>query len=96
MTKRKHIKPKGGPKKPRRPRGYADLADLQEDERIKIIAQKLREGDTVAVVVGADSGILERYLQKIKVACGHQVEVEYSGDGPVANSRMLKLKMVLG
>jgi len=51
------------------PKGYADLADLPEDERIAVIAHHVRDhGLTVAVAVDNDPGKPERYTRKLRKA----------------------------
>jgi hypothetical protein len=53
----------------RRPEGFADLADLPEDERIGIIGHYIVEhGKTVAVCVDDWAGKAERYIEKINEA----------------------------
>lgn len=51
------------------PRGFADLADLSEDERIAVIAHQVREhGLTAAVCVDDVPGKPERYAKKLTAA----------------------------
>jgi hypothetical protein len=71
------------------PRGFADLADLPEDERIKFIAHHvLAHGLTVAVCVDDEVGKPERYAEKLR-ALG--VAVLSQDKGPVANVVTLKV-----
>jgi len=71
------------------PRGFADLADLPEDERIQIIAHHVRDhGLTVAVCVDDEPGKPERYAEKL-TALG--VRVLSQDKGPVANVVTLKV-----
>lgn len=50
-----------------KPRGYADLADLPEDERIAAIAHYVRDhGVTAAVCVDDVPGKPERYAKKLQ------------------------------
>lgn len=46
-------------------KGYADLADLPEDERIAIIARTAAAGNTVAVFVDNDC-VADRYTKKLE------------------------------
>lgn len=70
-------------------RGFADLADLPEDERIQAIAhQVLAHGLTVAVCVDDWPGKPERYAQKLR-ALGVVVLSQHKG--PVANVITLKV-----
>lgn len=49
------------------PKGFADLGDLPEDERIKIIAHQVRDhGLRVAVCVDDEPGKPERYAKKLE------------------------------
>ncbi len=51
----------------RRLKGYADLADLSEDERIEVMADQItRRGLTAAVVVDDEPGKPERYTEKLE------------------------------
>jgi hypothetical protein len=72
-----------------RPRGFQDLADLPEDERIARIAHYvLAHALTVAVCVDDEPGKPERYAQKLRAA-GCVVMEQF--DGPVANVVTLKV-----
>jgi len=46
-------------------KGYSDLADLPEDERIRIIGERAEAGNTVAVVLEDDDDKVARYIEKI-------------------------------
>lgn len=71
------------------PKGFADLADLPEDERIKVIARHVvAHGQTVAVCVDDEPGKPERYAVKLR-ALGVAVLEQHKG--PVANVVTLKV-----
>ena len=71
------------------PRGFADLADLPEDERIKAIAHYVRDhGCTVAVCVDDWSGKPERYAKKL---AEHGCRIVGQVSGPVAGVVTLKV-----
>ncbi len=71
------------------PRGFADLADLPEDERIKIIAHHvLVHGETIAVCVDDLPGKPERYARKLK-ALG--IAILSQTKGPVKDVVTLKV-----
>lgn len=49
--------------------GYADVANLPEDDRIKLICETvsgMRQGQTVGVVTDAELGKADRYIAKMK------------------------------
>ena len=72
------------------PRGYADLADLPEDERIKTIAHYVRDhGVTAAVCVDDEPGKPERYARKL-AALGCRVREK--SKGPIKNVVTLKVE----
>lgn len=77
----------------RRPKGYADLADMPEDERIGIIGNAVmdRPGETIAVVTDSDPGKLERYVNKI-VTRFPGIEVVDTMYGPAAEMVTVRLK----
>lgn len=51
----------------RRPKGYADLHTLSEDERIGVIGRSVMEqGMTVGVCVDDIAGKAERYARKLR------------------------------
>lgn len=71
------------------PKAFADLADLPEDERIKVIAHHvLAHGLTVAVCVDDEPGKPARYAQKLR-ALG--VAVLSQDKGPIPNVVTLKV-----
>jgi ABC-type Fe3+ transport system substrate-binding protein len=61
-----------------RPKGFADLADLPEDERIAIIAATAKGGAIVGVCVDDEIAKVERYIRKI-TALGVRVIDRTSG-----------------
>jgi hypothetical protein len=72
-----------------RPRGFQDLADLPEDERIAAIAHYVLEhGLTVAVCVDDWPGKPERYAQKLRA---RGVVVLSQQSGPIAKVVTLKV-----
>ena len=46
-------------------KGFADLADLPEAERVKIIAETAASGKIVGVVLERDEKKIKRYIEKI-------------------------------
>lgn len=73
------------------PEGYADLADLSEDERITIIGRTVVEmGKTVAVCVDAQPAKVARYIRKIRDRFPTVVVLSQS-NGPVAGIVTIKL-----
>lgn len=47
-------------------KGYADLHDLTEDNRIKVIGEAARKGNTIGVVLEKDEPKkIERYIKKV-------------------------------
>jgi hypothetical protein len=80
MSKRKRSKPYG----------FADLAGIGEDARIKtIVAHVERTRNTVAVVVDDEPGKPERYAEKLRAA---GLVVEILGKGPAAGMFSLRAK----
>lgn len=71
------------------PAGYTDLADLPEDERIRVIAHHVQShGLTVGVFLDHEPGKAERYTKKLeKLGCRVLQQVQ----GPVANVVTLKV-----
>ena len=63
-------------------RGFADLADMPEDERITAIAHYVRDhGVTAAVCVDDEPGKPERYARKL-IAQGCRVVEQTKGPVP--------------
>ena len=73
----------------RRPKGYADLSDLSEDERIATIAHLVRDhGLSVAVCVDDEPGKPERYAAKLqKLGCRILEQMK----GPIPNVITIKV-----
>ncbi len=46
-------------------KGYSDLADLPEDERIKIIGKAAQAGNIVGVALEDDADKIARYIGKL-------------------------------
>lgn len=64
-------------------KGYADLADLPEDERIAIIAKTAKAGNVVLVAIDDEDEKVDRYIRKL-TALG--VRIIDRGPGLVKNS----------
>jgi ribosome assembly protein YihI (activator of Der GTPase) len=80
--------------KPKKLPPYRDLADLPENKRIDAICARLRTGEIVGVVIDDEQPKVDRYLKKIRNRMSGQIEVEES-PGPVPESRVLKIRMVV-
>lgn len=72
-------------------KGYADLADLPEDQRITIIGQTAMKGGVIAVCVDADPGKADRYVRKLLTRFPELEEVERFA-GPVAGVVTVKVR----
>lgn len=72
------------------PKGFADLADLPEDERIELISHHVKQhGLSVAVCVDDLPGKPERYARKLeKLGC----RVVETLPGPVHNVVTLRVE----
>lgn len=46
-------------------KGYSDLADLPEDERIRIIGEAAEAGNVVGVALENDEAKIRRYIEKV-------------------------------
>ncbi len=68
-------------------KGYADLADLPEDERIEIIARTAAAGEIVGFVVDDDPKA-ERYIRKLR---RFDVRVIDKKAGPVRGTVMVRV-----
>lgn len=72
-----------------RPSGFADLADLPEDDRIQAIAHYVRDhGRTAAVCVDDEPGKPERYARKL---AAHGCRIVELVKGPVPGVVTLKV-----
>ena len=69
-------------------KAYADLADLPEDDRIRIIAETAAAGNVVAFVVDDDAKA-DRYIEKLKKFTG--VRVIDRGNGPVKETVFVRV-----
>jgi hypothetical protein len=73
------------------PAVYADIADLEEDDRIDMIGRKVEEQKlTVAFITDADPGKADRYIQKLLTRFPG-IEVIGRWPGPVANTISVKV-----
>lgn len=73
---------------------YIDLADMEEDNRIRLIAKYVNAGQTVAFVVDTGSGYEgkgDRYINKLLVLVPF-LKIDYRGAGPVANTETIRVK----
>lgn len=69
--------------KNRKPEGYADLADLPEDERIRLIGETVTtQGKTVGVCVDSTPGKAARYKCKLMQRFPSVVILDTT-DGPI-------------
>lgn len=69
--------------------GYADLADLPEDDRIAIIGRTAALGKVVGVFVDDDGEKADRYIKKV-LAAGHRVRLIDRRPGFVKDTVMLR------
>jgi len=65
---------------------YADLADLPEDERIRVMAEHACAGNVVACVTDDDDEKAARYIQKMEA---HGARWMKTDPGPVPETRTL-------
>jgi len=74
-------------------KGFADLADLPEDDRIRLIGEyvEAHPGEIVGVVVDRDytGAKATRYIGKL--ATRHRVQIIDRNVGPVAHSILIRL-----
>lgn len=71
---------------------YADLADLDEDTRIKVIAQTaIRTKKTIGIIV-EDDAKADRYIEKL-TAWYPAIKVIERGPGPIENTIAVKVKV---
>lgn len=68
-------------------KAFADLADLPEDERIRMIAATAESGQIVGFVVDDDTKA-DRYIVKLGA---YPVRVIDRGVGPVANTVLVRV-----
>lgn len=70
---------------------YKDIADESEDDRIRQIGEKaMREKLTVGFITDAEEGKADRYIRKLKERFPG-IRVMYQGDGPVADTVLVKV-----
>lgn len=67
--------------------GFTDLADLPEDDRIRIIADAAMTGATVGFIVD-DAPKADRYIQKLGA---YRVRIIDLGPGPVPGSVLVRV-----
>lgn len=69
-------------------KGFADLADLPEDERIRLAAATAAHGHVVGLVTDDEPGKPERYIRKLEA---HGVRVIDRGPGPVKHTVLIRV-----
>lgn len=67
-------------------KGYADVADLEEDKRITLIGETaMKSGGKIAFITDSDPGKADRYIKKLLTRFP-QLKVVDRFNGPVANT----------
>lgn len=74
-------------------KGYADLADLPEDERIKIACEAALTGEVVGVVVDKEQDKIDRYIRKI-LKHSKALKISKRGDGPVKGTYLIVVERI--
>ena len=70
---------------------FKDIADNSEDERIREIGEKtMCEKLVVGFVTDSEAGKAERYIRKLQERFPG-IRVIYQGDGPVAETVLVKV-----
>ena len=69
-------------------KAFADLADLPEDERIRLAAEAAARGNVVGVVTDDEPGKPERYIRKFEA---RGVRIIDRGLGPVKNTVLIRI-----
>lgn len=69
-------------------KAYADLADLPEDERIRIAAETAAAGHIVGVVVDDEPGKPERYIKKLSA---YPIRIIDRNKGPVKRTVLIRV-----
>ncbi len=69
-------------------KAFYDLADLPEDERIRLAAETALCGHVVGVVTDDEPGKPERYIRKLEA---HGVRVIDRGPGPVKHTILIRV-----
>lgn len=79
------------PNQPHKLRGYADLHQLTEDERIQVIGEHVvRQNEIIGVCVDAQPGKAGRYVKKLRENFP-QLEVFDVFDGPTPGVVTIKV-----
>lgn len=69
-------------------KAYADLADLPEDERIRIAAEAAENGAVIGLVTDDEPGKPERYIRKLGA---YPVRIIDRGPGPVKKTVLIRI-----
>lgn len=69
-------------------KAFTDLADLPEDDRIRIAAETAEKGHIVGVVVDDEPGKPERYIRKL---AAYPVRVIDRKPGPVKKTILIRV-----
>ena len=69
-------------------KAYADLADMPEDDRIRVAADAAKAGHIVGVVTDDEPGKPERYIRKLEA---QGVRIIDRARGPVKHSVMIRI-----
>lgn len=75
-------------------KGYADLGDMKEDQRIDVIGKSIMAmevGRTIAFVTDSEPGKADRYIRKLTTKFP-SIEVVSRFDGPVKDSVTVKIR----
>lgn len=72
------------------PKAYADLADLPEDDRIRIIGTTAMGGNVVGFFVDDERGKPDRYINKL-LKWFPTISVMYRGPGPIKGVILIKV-----
>lgn len=71
---------------------FKDIADLSEDDRIKMIGTEAMKGLEIAFVVDDDGKKADRYISKL-LASFPQLKVIYRHQGPTPGAYTVKVKL---
>jgi RecJ-like exonuclease len=74
-----------------RPMGYADLADYDEDTRIKVIGHTAMRTKKIIGIIVEDDEKADRYISKL-TALYPAIKVVERGPGPIENTIAIKIK----
>jgi hypothetical protein len=75
-------------------KGFADLADLPEDDRIRVIGEYVERqgpGIVTGVVVDHDAGGYKARRYCVKLTERYKVRIIDMGPGPVARSTLIRV-----